>query len=88
VRNGQETPLGSKAFEILVCLVSHAGSLVTKEELLRTVWPDAFVDESNLAQHVFAIRKRWARMLPSSRPSPDAAISSLRRLRSWIRRWT
>jgi eukaryotic-like serine/threonine-protein kinase len=56
-RQGQPIPLGSKAFEVLTCLVSRAGQVVTKDEMLRTVWPDSFVDESNLAQQVFALRK-------------------------------
>lgn len=56
-RNGAPIQLGSKAFEVLVCLVSHAGEVVTKDELLRTVWPESFVEEGNLPQHIFALRK-------------------------------
>jgi DNA-binding winged helix-turn-helix (wHTH) protein/tetratricopeptide (TPR) repeat protein len=56
-RDGKRVPLGSKAFEVLTCLVVHAGQVVTKEQLLRTVWPTSFVEESNLSQHVFALRK-------------------------------
>jgi eukaryotic-like serine/threonine-protein kinase len=56
-RQGEPIPLGSKAFEVLTCLVSRAGQVVTKDEMLRTVWPDSFVEESNLAQQVFALRK-------------------------------
>lgn len=56
-RHGEPIPLGSKAFEVLTCLVARAGQVVTKDEMLRTVWPDSFVDESNLAQHVFTLRK-------------------------------
>jgi DNA-binding winged helix-turn-helix (wHTH) protein len=37
LRNGQKVPLPPKAFEVLVVLVSRAGHLVTKEELLRDV---------------------------------------------------
>ena len=56
-RHGKRIPLGSKAFEVLVCLVVHAGEVVSKETLLSTVWPESFVEESNLAQHIFALRK-------------------------------
>jgi eukaryotic-like serine/threonine-protein kinase len=56
-RKGEPIPLGSKAFEVLTCLVSRAGQVVTKDEMLHTVWPDSFVDESNLAQQVFILRK-------------------------------
>ena len=56
-RQGEKLPLGAKAFEILTCLVDHAGEVVTKEQLLRTVWPESFVEESNLSQHVLTLRK-------------------------------
>jgi DNA-binding winged helix-turn-helix (wHTH) protein len=56
-RAGKPVPLGSKAFEVLTCLVMRAGEVVTKDELLKAVWPESFVEESNLAQHVFMLRK-------------------------------
>jgi DNA-binding winged helix-turn-helix (wHTH) protein/tetratricopeptide (TPR) repeat protein len=56
-RDGKAVPLGSKAFEVLTCLVMHAGEVVTKDELLKTVWPESFVEEGNLSQHIFALRK-------------------------------
>ncbi len=56
-RQGQEVGVGSKAFEVLVCLIESAGNVVTKDDLIKTVWPDSFVDESNLAHHIFALRK-------------------------------
>jgi DNA-binding winged helix-turn-helix (wHTH) protein/tetratricopeptide (TPR) repeat protein len=57
MRDGRRVQVGSKAFEVLTCLVTHAGEVVTKEELLKAVWPTSFVEESNLSQHVFALRK-------------------------------
>src|ERR1700678_1307549 len=56
-RDGKQVPLGSKAFEVLTCLVMHAGEVVTKDELLKTVWPESFVEEGNLSQHIFTLRK-------------------------------
>jgi len=56
-RDGKPVPIGSKAFEVLTCLVTHAGDVVTKDQLLKTVWPESFVEEGNLSQHVFALRK-------------------------------
>jgi DNA-binding winged helix-turn-helix (wHTH) protein/tetratricopeptide (TPR) repeat protein len=56
-RNGRPVPLGSKAFEVLTCLVVHAGRIVTKDKLLTTVWPESFVEEGNLSQQVFALRR-------------------------------
>ncbi|HEX6123984.1 MAG TPA: tetratricopeptide repeat protein [Pyrinomonadaceae bacterium] len=46
-----------KAFQTLVHLVRNRGTLVTKEELLKTVWPDAIVEENNLAKAIYAIRR-------------------------------
>ena len=54
---GTPVPLESKTFEVLLCMVANAGRVVTKDELLKTVWPDSFVEESNLTQHVFRLRK-------------------------------
>jgi eukaryotic-like serine/threonine-protein kinase len=56
-RNGDLVPLSRKAVEILVLLVEHEGQLVEKEQLMRTVWPDAFVEESNVAVHISQLRK-------------------------------
>lgn len=56
-REGQPVPLTPKAFDLLAALVEQPGRLVSKDELLTRVWPDTFVEESNLAYHVFALRK-------------------------------
>jgi DNA-binding winged helix-turn-helix (wHTH) protein/tetratricopeptide (TPR) repeat protein len=54
---GTAVPFESKTFEVLLYLVANAGRVVTKEEVLKAVWPDSFVEESNLTQHVFRLRK-------------------------------
>lgn len=56
-RNGVPVAISPKAFEVLCYLVANAGRVVTKDELLNVVWPESFVEESNLAQHVFSLRK-------------------------------
>jgi len=56
-RRGIPQPLGSKAFEVLTCLVMHAGEVVTKDDLLKHVWPNSFVEEKNLAQQIVSLRK-------------------------------
>src|SRR6185369_14128055 len=56
-RAGETVSLTPKATDILVRLVSRAGHLVEKDELLREVWPDTFVEEANLTQHIFALRR-------------------------------
>lgn len=56
-RGNDLVPLTQKSFEILLLLVERQGSIVSKEELLETVWPDTFVEESNLAQNIYTLRK-------------------------------
>jgi len=57
VRDGQDVPLPPKAFDLLMVLVSRAGRLVTKEDLLQSVWPDTFVEEASLSYTVSLLRK-------------------------------
>ena len=56
-RGGETVPLTPKAFDLLAAFVAQPGRLLTKDELLKQVWPDTFVEESNLAYHVFVLRK-------------------------------
>src|SRR5579872_4009008 len=58
LRRGQ-TPvaLTPKAFDLLLTLIQNNGKIVTKDELMRTVWRDSFVEESNLTQTIFMVRK-------------------------------
>jgi eukaryotic-like serine/threonine-protein kinase len=56
-RNGEVTSVPSKSFDVLLYLVANPGRLITKDELMRAVWPDSFVEEGNLTQHVFRLRK-------------------------------
>jgi DNA-binding winged helix-turn-helix (wHTH) protein/tetratricopeptide (TPR) repeat protein len=59
-RNGQLVPLSPKAFDVLSYLVRNPARVVTKEELLKAVWPGSFVEEGNLAQHISSLRKAFA----------------------------
>ena len=47
LRGGEPIPLTAKAFDLLVTLVLQSGHLVSKDDLLRTVWPDTVVEEVN-----------------------------------------
>src|SRR5690349_3349787 len=49
--------LTPKAFDVLLFLVQNPNRLVTKEELLRAVWGDTFVEEGNLTQYISHLRK-------------------------------
>jgi TolB-like protein/DNA-binding winged helix-turn-helix (wHTH) protein/Tfp pilus assembly protein PilF len=57
LRDEAQVRLPPKAFDALVVLVENRGHLLEKDELLRKVWPDTFVEESNLAQHISVLRK-------------------------------
>jgi eukaryotic-like serine/threonine-protein kinase len=59
-RNEQAIPLAPTAFDLLVYMAGHSGRLLTKEELLRAVWPDSIVEEGNLSQNVSLLRKALA----------------------------
>src|SRR5438552_6290383 len=56
-RGEQSLQLTSKAFAVLRYLVEHLGQVVTKEELLRTVWSDTVVSEWALTTCIWEIRK-------------------------------
>ena len=57
LREGRPVPLTPKAFETLVALVEHSGRCLAKEELMRRVWPDSFVEENNLSQNISQLRR-------------------------------
>src|SRR5215813_12425613 len=57
LREGEAVPLQPKAFNLLCALVERHGRLLEKEELLKTIWPDAIVEEANLASNISLLRK-------------------------------
>ena len=57
VREGQPITLRAKIFETVCVLVEAHGRLIHKDELISRVWPDAVVEEGNLAHNISALRK-------------------------------
>jgi Tol biopolymer transport system component/DNA-binding winged helix-turn-helix (wHTH) protein len=57
LKEDQPVRLARKSVETLLILVENHGQVVTKEELIATLWPDRVVDEANLAQNIAVIRK-------------------------------
>lgn len=55
--DGKPVPLSPKAFDILVVLLGSSGRLLTKDQLMQQVWPDSFVEESNLTVNISALRR-------------------------------
>ena len=57
MRDGGPIAIKAKALDTLVLLVQHAGRLLEKEELMNRLWPDTAVEEANLTQNIFEVRK-------------------------------
>src|SRR5215510_14676864 len=57
LRGEQHIPITPKAFETLLVLVEHGGHVIDKNELMKKVWPNTFVEEVNLAKNVSSLRK-------------------------------
>jgi DNA-binding winged helix-turn-helix (wHTH) protein/tetratricopeptide (TPR) repeat protein len=57
LRDGQPVTLTPKAFQIFLVLVRRSGEIATKDEIMKSVWPDTFVEETNLTRNIFSIRK-------------------------------
>ena len=57
--NGTPVPLTAKAFDTLVVLIANGDRVVTKNELLRSVWPDVEVEEGNLTQQISCSARHW-----------------------------
>jgi len=54
---GKTVSLSPKSFDILIVLLRSNGRLLTKDELMQQVWPDSFVEESNLTVNISALRR-------------------------------
>ena len=59
--DGEDVPLGARAFDVLVHLHSNADRVVSKAELLDAVWPELSVEESNLSVQISSLRKLFGK---------------------------
>jgi eukaryotic-like serine/threonine-protein kinase len=57
LRGDETVPLMPKTFQILLVLVRSNKVVVSKDELMKSVWPDTFVEEANLSRNIFLLRK-------------------------------
>src|SRR5262245_6288647 len=57
LKNGVTVRLTPKAFETLLVLVQHGLQVVDKDQLLKDVWPDSFVEEGSLSRNIHELRK-------------------------------
>ena len=90
-REGQPVALTSKAFDTLLALLEHRDHVVEKDDLMRLVWPETVVEESNLSQNVFTLRKalgehpqehRYITTIPAARLPVRGRACGSRRPRS------
>src|SRR5258706_3233508 len=56
-RSGEAVPLTPKALDTLVVLLENCGRVLEKDDLMKRVWPDTFVEEANLAVNISVLRK-------------------------------
>jgi DNA-binding winged helix-turn-helix (wHTH) protein len=57
LRGGELVPLTPKAVELLIALIEARGDVRTKDQLLKQVWPDSFVEEANLSHQIYKLRE-------------------------------
>src|SRR5688572_5636887 len=69
--DGQSIPLPGRAYDVLVFLIQHRERVVSKDELLKAVWPRTIVEENNLNQAVSTLR----RALGDSRDTPRCILT-------------
>ena len=56
-RHGEPLTITPKAYALLLYLVQNRGRVVEKDELMKAVWSESFVEESNLSQNIFVLRR-------------------------------
>jgi DNA-binding winged helix-turn-helix (wHTH) protein/Tol biopolymer transport system component len=56
--DGNVVPVPLKALKTLLTLIEHGGEVVSKQVLIEAVWPDSYVEEGNLTQNIFLLRRQ------------------------------
>jgi hypothetical protein len=64
--DGSEIPLRPKAFELLELLVENAGSLLSRDTIMQSIWPDVVVTDDNITQCIHDFGEPWDHRPPSS----------------------
>src|SRR5262245_16791676 len=72
LREGQVIPVTPKVFDTLVLLIERRGEVVTKDEMLASLWPDAVVEENNLGQVISKLRQALGEV-----PGDNAYIATM-----------
>ena len=58
LQDGKIVPLTPKVLDLLIALVERRGNAVSKDDLIKAVWPDTFVEEGNLTSYISVLRKQ------------------------------
>jgi len=93
--DGRPIPLTPKALETLLVLLRHHGHVVSKADLLKTVWQDTFVEEGVLAQNILTLRKalgnpEWIENVPkrgyrfTARVKLESATDEMSGRSAWV----
>ena len=56
-RDDEAIPLAPKVIETLLALIERRGEIVSKREMMKRLWADSFVEDSNLTQNIYLLRK-------------------------------
>src|SRR6516162_6503940 len=81
LRGNETIPLTPKTFQILLVLIRHSKEIVTKDDLMKQVWPDTFVEEANLGRNIFFAAKGAGRESAGPPLHPDGPWARLSLLR-------
>ena len=81
LRGNEVVPLTAKAFDTLYLLVRNSGHVLEKDEMIRALWPDTFVEEGSLSNNIFLLRKALGEN-PSFIETVPAARLPIRRRRA------
>ena len=65
--DGRAVPLRTKVFDTLRVLVEHSGRLLTKHELMQSIWPDTVVEENNLNHNISTLRRALGEQVTGQR---------------------
>src|SRR3984957_11769661 len=57
IREDEAVPIAPKAFQVLLVLMRHSRQVVSKDDLMKRIWPDTFVEEANLSRNIFLLRR-------------------------------
>src|ERR1700720_3129029 len=57
---GRPVELGGRAFDVLMTLIEARGAVISKDALMKRVWPDRIVEENNLQAQILALRRAFA----------------------------